>query len=129
MSYNAKRRYEVVKFATRTLRSELNKSLKTKGFDFKLRTRVGGYWNDGTIYMDVTVPSWFKHLDENDNWEPSEKSKKLISSFVTRILNIVTTEDLSSEVWGDELTKDDIKDRIVWEATIRGNGGSVRVGV
>ena len=129
MSYNAKRRYEVVKFATRTLRAELNKSLKTKGFDFKLRTRVGGYWNDGTIYMDVTVPSWFKHLDENDNWEPSEKSKKLISSFVTRILNIVTTEDLSSEVWGDELTKDDIKDRIVWEATIRGNGGSVRVGV
>tara|TARA_B100000959_G_C14574979_1_gene457468 strand:- start:95 stop:469 length:375 start_codon:yes stop_codon:yes gene_type:complete len=119
--------YEVIKFATRELKKELNKSLKPAGFDVSIKTRVGGYWNDGTILIDISAPSWFIYNNKDDRWMPSEKATNLAESLKKRILNILTTENLNEEVWGDELTKDDIRDKIVWETNFRGSEGTVRI--
>ncbi len=118
-------KYELIKEGAKNFRNEVGILMKPRGFKVGVRVgRVGGYWNEAKIKVDVKTPKWFKWYTDS-TWNKTDKAKKMVNVFHNRLVNLILEESSKSKLFkweynDEEATYDDINDSIIFEHTFNG---------
>ena len=102
-----KRKYETVKDFAKDYRREIIPMLKSKGFNLRINTSKGSYWNDGRMnFVIKKVPSnFYVWTNEYSKYNKTEKSQKLLNTIRDRVKNLLLSTDLDVDLNFDYDTK------------------------
>ena len=93
-------KYDAVKKAASSLRSEMNRILKPKGFKLNIKTNSNYYYKYELI-ATICTPNWFDdYTDPNDRWSVTPKLESLRDSITKRFIHIL--HDIVKDM--DEIT-------------------------
>ena len=93
--------YETVKEFAKDYRAEVIPMLKSKGFNIKINTSRGSYYQDGRMnFVIKKIPSnFYVWTSEYSRYQKTEKSHKLINAIRDRVKNLISvTTDLDVEL-------------------------------
>jgi len=93
--------YETVKEFAKDYRAEVIPMLKSKGFNIKINTSRGSYYQDGRMnFVIKKIPSnFYVWTSEYSRYQKTEKSHKLINAIRDRVKNLISvTTDLDVDL-------------------------------
>ena len=95
-----KRQYETIKELAKDYRTEVVPMLKSKGFNLRINTSKGSYWNDGRMnFVIKKVPSnFYVWTHEYNRYSKTVKSMKLLEVIRDRVKNILLSTDLDVDL-------------------------------
>ena len=95
-----KRQYETIKEFAKDYRTEVIPMLKSKGFNLRINTSKGSYWNDGRMnFVIKKVPSnFYVWTNEYSRYNKTEKSMKLLNTIRDRVRNLLLSTDLDVDL-------------------------------
>jgi len=95
-----KRQYETIKEFAKDYRTEVIPMLKSKGFNLRINTSKGSYWNDGRMnFVIKKIPSnFYVWTNEYSKYNKTEKSMNLLNTIRDRVRNLLLSSDLDVDL-------------------------------
>ena len=95
-----KRQYETIKEFAKDYRTEVIPMLKSKGFNLRINTSKGSYWNDGRMNFQIKkIPSnFYVWTHEYNRYSKTVKSNKLLEVIRDRVRNLLLSTDLDVDL-------------------------------